>query len=171
MKINNNNKPHITKTLLFLVVLIFLFSGCSNNSNTNISEKNENEIKTEVENINNALPSISNNEAKTAEKYTILMSNGGFSPKSLEIKKGDIVVFLNSGDDRHWPASNVHPTHTQYPGSGIEKCGTAEESKIFDACKSIKAGENYTFTFNEVGTWNFHDHVHSTLKGTIVVKE
>ena len=171
MKINNNynNNSSIAKILLFLAVLIFLFSGCSDNSNTN---NNANEIQNvnEITIGEDTFPQISNN-GEPREKYTILMSNEGFSPNSLEIKKGDVVVFLNSGDDRHWPASNVHPTHTQYPGSGIEKCGTVDESKIFDACRSIKAGENYTFTFNEVGTWSYHDHVHSTLKGTIVVKE
>ena len=169
MEINHNN-THNVKTFLFLAVLIFLFSGCSDNLNKNTLQNNPNQVENNDDILDNTIPTISNYN-EPSEKYTILMSNAGFSPNSLEIKKGDTVVFLNSGDDRHWPASNIHPTHKLYPGSGIEKCGTVDESKIFDACRSIKTGENYTFTFNEVGTWSYHDHVHSTLKGTIVVKE
>ena len=47
MKINNNynNNSSIAKTLLFLAVLIFLFSGCSDTSNMNTSEKSVNQAE------------------------------------------------------------------------------------------------------------------------------
>ena len=87
----------------------------------------------------------------------------------MEINKGDIVLFLNEGSSKSWPASDVHPTHTVYPNSGISKCGTVEEENIFDACKGLANGESYSFTFNEIGTWTYHDHLKPYVGGTIVV--
>lgn len=152
--------------ILVFIFLVLLFTGCSSENN---SQKNiENSVLVN-DNSNNNLPSIISKEDNSQE-YIIYVNNKGFSPNNIEINKGDIIIFINNGDDRHWPASNAHPTHNLYPGSDIEKCETVDEKNIFDACGSIKTGENYTFRFNEVGTWNFHDHVHSTLKGTIIVK-
>lgn len=106
-----------------------------------------------------------------AQTHTVEITSSGFSPKTLEIKQGDTVVFLNKDTNPHWPASAMHPTHTVYPGSGISKCGTSEQSMIFDACEEINQGESFTFTFNEIGSWNYHDHLNpGAFFGTIKVK-
>ncbi len=102
------------------------------------------------------------------ETHTVEMSENGFSPKTLNIKKGDSVIFKNVGSKDIWPATGIHPTHTVYPGSDIKKCGTSQESGIFDACKGISPGSSWTFTFNEVGNWGYHDHLGQAF-GTIVV--
>ncbi len=103
--------------------------------------------------------------------HTVEITSSGFSPSTLEIKKGDIVVFLNIDSRSHWSASAMHPTHRVYPGSDINKCGTIQRNSIFDACRAINTGENFTFQFNEVGSWNYHDHVNINFQGTIVVGE
>lgn len=79
----------------------------------------------------------------------------GFSPSPLTIKAGRTVNFVNQDSAPHWPASDPHPIHTLYPG--------------FDALKGLAQGENYSFTFTRVGTWTYHDHLHPTTKGTIIV--
>ena len=86
----------------------------------------------------------------------------GFSPNSITINKRDTVTFINNADTKTWPASNVHPTHTIYPNSDIKKCGTSVEDSIFDACHGLEKGETYSFTFNEVGSWQYHDHFSSS---------
>lgn len=101
--------------------------------------------------------------------FTINITEEGFDPQRVEIDQGTTVVFKNIGSREHWPASNIHPTHTVYPGSDIEKCGTDEASRIFDACLGIQPGEEYSFTFTEAGKWRFHDHVLPNLNGEIVV--
>lgn len=101
--------------------------------------------------------------------YTIEITSSGFSPNTLEINFGDVVTFINQGSSSSWPASAIHPTHTLYPNSGINKCGTTEEINILDACQGLANGETYSFTFNEVGTWNYHDHLRPNMKGTIIV--
>lgn len=92
-----------------------------------------------------------------------------FSPNTLTIKQGDSVQFLNKDSSLHWPASAMHPEHKVYPGSDIEKCKTADKNKIFDACKGLAQDEEFRFTFNEKGTWRYHDHLKVSLTGTIVV--
>ena len=100
----------------------------------------------------------------------IEITSSGFSPSPLTIKKGKTVIFVNKDTEEHWPASAMHPTHTVYPGSNIEKCGTAEESNIFDTCRGLNPGESYSFTFNEIGSWSYHDHLVANLFGKIIVE-
>ena len=88
----------------------------------------------------------------------------------ITIKQGDTVTWVHKGTREDWPASAMHPTHTVYPGSGIEKCGTAESGSIFDACEALGNGESYSFTFNEKGSWNYHDHVAAKTYGKITVE-
>jgi len=99
-----------------------------------------------------------------AKTVTVEMSSSGFSPSSVEINKGDTVVFLNKGTTDQWPASASHPTHTVYPESG--GCVGSK----FDACGRISPGASFTFTFNQAGSWGYHDHLNPGLRGTIVVK-
>ena len=101
---------------------------------------------------------------------TITYTKNGFSPSSVEITRGSMVTFVNESGRDMWPASAMHPTHMLYPGSDIKKCGTAGESLIFDACKGIKNGQDWSFTFDQAGAWKFHDHLTPSYFGTITVK-
>lgn len=100
----------------------------------------------------------------------IEITSSGFTPQTLTVSKGDTVTWINKDTEKHWPASAVHPTHTVYPGSSIEKCGTSEEKNIFDACHGLAQGESFSFTFNEVGSWGYHDHLVGGVFGKIIVK-
>jgi len=102
--------------------------------------------------------------------YNVVVTSSELAPMTLTIKKGDTVIFTNTGTRDIWPATGAHPTHKIYPGSGIEKCGTAEESMIFDACRRVPVRDSYSFKFDEVGSWGYHDHLRSSTKGTIVVE-
>jgi len=99
------------------------------------------------------------------------IDDGGFSPASLEVSVGATVTFQNNGSKGIWPASALHPTHKLYPGSDISKCGTDDADSIFDACKSVAPGDSYSFTFDEVGTWGYHDHFRPSDNGNIIVLE
>lgn len=107
-------------------------------------------------------------EERPTEKFVEITSSG-FSPKTLTINSGDKVTWINKGSTNSWPASSNHPTHTVYPGSSISKCSGSERGNIFDACSSLKTEGSYSFTFNEVGTWNYHDHLISSKQGTVIV--
>jgi len=99
----------------------------------------------------------------------VTVTSSGFVPSTLEISLGSSVTFVNEAGRGSWPATDVHPTHRSYPGSDISKCITSEVNDIFDACSSLSAGGSYTFTFNEGGEWNYHDHLSPGIRGKIVV--
>ncbi len=112
----------------------------------------------------------SSGEINGGKMYNVEITANGYSPKELEINKGDKVTWINKNSEEHWPASAVHPTHSAYPGSGAEKCGTSEQSRIFDACGGLAPGENWSFVFNEIGSWKYHDHLNLENTGKIIVK-
>ncbi len=105
------------------------------------------------------------------EGRRVTYTDAGFSPNPLTVKKGETVTFVNESASPFWPASAMHPTHKVYPGSDIGKCGTAEAFKIFDACRGVPVGESWSFTFNEVGSWNYHDHLNTKNFGKIIVEQ
>jgi plastocyanin len=87
----------------------------------------------------------------------ITISNDGFVPSSLKVKKGTSVRFINKTSQWHWPASDLHPSHSIYPE--------------FDPKNPIGPGQEWSFIFDKVGTWNFHDHLSPLMMGTITVTE
>jgi len=97
------------------------------------------------------------------EDQTVEITAAGFSPNEPRIMPEVYVTFINTDSEQHWPASDVHPTRKEYPGSGIEKCGSKED--IFDACIPLRQGEGFSFTFNEVGGWRYHDHLNAASFG------
>lgn len=99
---------------------------------------------------------IGNNPDSIAATHTVTYTNSGFSPTSLTIKQGDTVKFVNQSDRDFSPASNDHPSHTIYAG--------------FDAREDLGPGESYSFTFDRVGNWGYHNHELEGHTGTIVVE-
>ena len=100
----------------------------------------------------------------------IAYTDKGFSPLEVTIKQGDTVVWKNESSGELRPASAVHPTHTAYPGTSIQKCGTTEQENIFDACRPLARGETWSFRFLERGSWKFHNHFFPTRVGTVNVE-
>ena len=101
---------------------------------------------------------------------TVTYTDSGFSPQTATINVGDTVTFVNGSSSVMWPASAIHPTHTIYPGSSRSKCGTAQEARIFDACRSVAPGDSWSFAFEEAGEWGYHNHLRANHKGTIIVQ-
>lgn len=106
----------------------------------------------------------------TLEPKTIIYTTSGYSPSTLAVAVGTKVVFKNQSTASMWPASNTHPSHTAYPGSSINKCEGSESDTIFDACRSIQPGEEWSFIFTEQCTWLYHDHDRPSRGGTITVE-
>lgn len=88
---------------------------------------------------------------------TIVRTNDGYEPRDVTISVGEAVSFVNESDEFHWPASDVHPTHTIY--------------SEFDPDAPIEPGATWTFVFTKPGEWKYHDHIRANLRGTITVVE
>jgi plastocyanin len=110
-------------------------------------------------------------ESESQEVSTVVVYNdSGYSPRTLSISAGTTVVFRNDSSQPMWTASAFHPTHTSYPNSGISKCDEGDDPENFDACGSVEGGGEWSFTFNEAGSWGYHNHVRASHNGTIVVE-
>lgn len=80
----------------------------------------------------------------------------GFSPAVLRVQAGTAVTFRNDSGEDLWVASDPHPTHT--------------DLRAFDAQDGVGQGETYVYTFSRLGTFNYHNHLHPSLTGTIIVE-
>jgi len=88
--------------------------------------------------------------------WDVSMTDSGFAPANLTIKKGDTVKYANKGTKAIWPASAPHPSHTDY--------------SAFDPKKGIAVGESWSFTFTQSGRWPYHDHLNPTRFGSVTVE-
>lgn len=80
-----------------------------------------------------------------------------YSPKNVDIKAGDIVIFKNNSSSEMWPASAPHPVHTDYPE--------------FDSKSGVIPGGKWQFKFEKIGEWKFHDHLKPSAWGTVNVTQ
>lgn len=101
---------------------------------------------------------------KNSDVAEVDYNDAGFVPNVITVKAGTTVVFKNKSADSFWPASNPHPAHTTYPTMGGCKAST------FDACKQVSPGGEWSFKFDERGSWRYHDHLNPGESGTIVVE-
>ncbi|MBI2013346.1 MAG: hypothetical protein HYS87_00720 [Candidatus Colwellbacteria bacterium] len=102
-----------------------------------------------------AMPDPENKTNLTNNVYIVELKDDGFYPMEITVQKGDSVKFISDAYDYFWPASDPHPTHEFLGG--------------FDPETAIERGESWAYTFNETGSWNYHDHIHVSFKGTINV--
>lgn len=109
--------------------------------------------------------------SSSAMKNEVTYTGNGFSPKSLTVKKGDTVTWLNKDSDQLWVASGVHPDHTLYDGTSRAQHCPNTANTAFDQCKGMPTGQSYSFTFNKVGTWEYHNHLNPSESGEVVVTE
>lgn len=94
------------------------------------------------------LPSDAIITVKTAE---------GFVPAEVTVKVHSRVVWVNNSATYIWPASNPHPTHTDFPE--------------FDAKQPLEPGKAWGFVFDRTGNWGYHDHLRPSQRGIVHVIE
>ncbi len=121
-----------------------------------VAGKIDNKINEEV--TEKAAEKVNEPEAAVViEENLVKLTDQGFLPESITVKKGTVVRFVNETTGPMSIASDPHPAHTDYPG--------------FDQFKSSFAGKaEYDFTFEKVGTWGYHNHLSPDMKGTVVVE-
>jgi hypothetical protein len=86
---------------------------------------------------------------------SVVLTAQGFQPREIRITQGTTVTFSTTRNEPFWPASDPHPTHTDYPQ--------------FDPKVPIDSKASWSFVFARVGSWGYHDHVRSYFTGTIYV--
>lgn len=99
----------------------------------------------------------------------VVLTDGGFVPETITVPKGGVVTWINEGRGSMWVASDIHPTHEVYSDTTrSEHCAAGFAGTIpFDQCEN---GTRYTFTFDQSGTWHYHNHLDSAQTGTVIVE-
>ena len=161
-KDKKNTGSGVIISIVIIAVIVLIILGINLLSKKNTSDE------TPEENLSSSQEEIISETPEPTE-HLVEITLEGFVPKDLEIKKGEKVTWVNKLITEVRPAGDYHPTHTIYPGSSIIKCGTAEEKNTFDACRSLKKGESYSFVFNEAGGWAYHNHLQPSKDGKIIV--
>ncbi|MCH7541943.1 hypothetical protein IH981_04190 [Patescibacteria group bacterium] len=87
----------------------------------------------------------------------VTITTSGFSPSSITINAGETVTWVNNDTKNHWPASDKHPVHLDYPGPGFDSLG-------------IGPGDSWSFQFGIRGPWGYHDHNIPARTGIVVVQ-
>jgi plastocyanin len=96
--------------------------------------------------------------SKPEQVAQVQITNNGFSPETISIKKGSSVNFENTDNLPHWIASDPHPTHSNLPE--------------LDSRQALLEGETYIFTFQETGVFTYHDHLNPfDFNGTVIVED
>jgi plastocyanin len=155
---------HMRGFTILALLFVLLFAACAQQA-APVAPKadvsNQGEVAVEIQPAPAQLP-----DGADPKTVTVEITSSGFSPNSVTISAGDAVEFVNKDSAAHWPASAQHPTHSVYPESG--GCIGSK----FDACKGLKQGESFSFTFNEVGSWNYHDHLNARAPffGKVIVE-
>lgn len=99
--------------------------------------------------------SATNGAVVKEDKNAVQISSSGFLPKSITIKVGETVTWMNSDSINHTVNSAVHPTHLVYPPLNL---GT------------VKPGAKVSLEFSKAGTYQYHDHLNPSLTGSVTVK-
>ncbi len=87
---------------------------------------------------------------------TVTYDGTAFNPAIVSVKQGDSITFINNSTGGMSVASDPHPSHSIYPE--------------FDQYKTSSKGQKtFTFVFDKVGTWGFHNHLNSSAVGSVTV--
>lgn len=92
--------------------------------------------------------------------HIVTYTQTGFEPSEITVQKGDTVTFVNNSDTPLWVASDPHPEHTDYPEFDVARSKGGQMPKV---------GESFSFTFNKLGTWAYHNHTASSDVGNVGV--
>jgi plastocyanin len=91
---------------------------------------------------------------------TITITSSGANPKTLTVKPGSQVTFINNDSVDHQMYSDPHPEHTDCPE--------------FDSVGFLAPGQaRQTGNLNIVRRCGFHDHIHFenlSLRGSITIQ-
>ena len=149
------------------------WQGQNTGSNETVSEsemmENDSSVQGAIEDGAMMEDGMINDTGASAPMSAAVSYNGAsFSPAKVTIKRGGTVTWTNDGETSMWVASAQHPTHAVYAGTNLQQHCATEANDSFDQCRG---GDVYSFTFDKVGTWNFHDHLHTNVFGSVEVVE
>ena len=159
---------------VLILVLALIASGCASTSNPDQQLNQEQSDEEESSPPQPPTPDQQSDTDDTSQEETstsdntVRLTNDGFQPSTMTVEQGETVTWINEGSTAMWIGSDRHPTHTQHDGTSVsEHCENGESTGAFDQCST---GEEFSFTFEKTGEWDYHNHRLSSQTGTVVVE-
>lgn len=140
----------------------------SSNNTTNTNNSGQTSTTTEGGTTTTGINAGVTVGSNTPLAATVTLTDNGFTPQHITIKKGGTVTWVNESDGNMWVGSAMHPTHTAYDGTTLSEHCDDVTGTSFDQCKN---SDRYSFTFDKVGKWNYHNHSASSQFGSVTVVE
>ena len=164
------NKNAIIGVILVIIIVLggfFYFNNrtTDNGSGEYVKEEDSTSPQQNMPVIGSTTP-----ETVVRQEVTVTYTDSGFSPAQVEINAGDTVKFVNQSSGKMWVGSAMHPTHMLYSCTVLEKHCPDTANTSFDQCESTLAGTSWSFTFEKVGTWKYHNHANVSAFGTVIIK-
>jgi len=126
-----------------LVSLTLVATGCAKNKT--------NDTVPPVAKTPSASPSAAANPNETTVNYT----SSGFDPKTVTVKVGMVVNFVNKAKSPMQVSSDPHPSHTAY--------------RLLNG-PTTKVGAEFSVVPDKKGSWGVHDHLNPSAQMTLVVQ-
>lgn len=145
--------------IVIIIVIVLVFLGwwwMQSQKNQTASQPQTPAVTSTIQTpAPSAEESTTSGSMEKKEEYTIKITPTGFSPKTLTIKVGATVTWMNDDSTVHQVNSAPHPTHTDYQPLNLG---------------SIQPGGSKSLTFPVAGTYKYHDHLNPTLFGSVTVE-
>ena len=135
------------KTVIIIILIIIIIGAVGFSIYYWFKEPTVNENVNIVTNIPYANIAVDNE---------VVIMNASFNPSILTIKKGESVTWTNRDRYQRWVISDPHPQHDALPDLDSGK---------------LLLNDSWSYTFNEVGEWGYHDELNPIKKGIIIVEE
>lgn len=151
--VQSNNPPgqprvNVRKLLLPLIAMLLLVALV-----VIIAVKKDSTQPNNQPSTTGVVPEESDGEQRT---ITVAITRDGFVPATVTIPKGTKVIWTNNDDKPHLVASDPHPVH-----DGLEGLNTKTD---------IAPNASYSFTFDQVGEYTYHDHLNPNMNGVVIVE-
>jgi plastocyanin len=124
---------------------------------------------TTQDSADNNAPTTDNEPANTSDdgENVVRYSSSGFEPSTIRIEHGESVTWVRDGGPAMWVGSDQHPDHTNYDDTRLQEHCSNGNANPFDQCAT---GDEFTFTFEQTGEWDYHNHERPFHGGTVIVE-
>lgn len=130
--------------VIILVVLVLIIGGFFYFKNSSI-----------LTNLLNKVKPV-NPQTQVVSQNVVTITDQGFIPATIKIKKNTQVKWKDMDKASYQVASDPHPIHSGLPGL---------------VSPVLLTNDSYSFTFEKVGTFTYHDHLNPfKFKGTVIVE-
>lgn len=138
------------RTLWGLVIALIVLGG-GYIAYRSFKDNNALSSNTAVNQVQELVPTVS----EQLSVQTVKIDTNGYSPAKIMIKKGTKVTWNNASGKIANVSSDPHPAHTNYTPLNLG---------------NIPDKESVSVVLNETGTFNYHNHLQPSQKGTITIQ-